>query len=86
LKITSGSFIIFLKIHEYIRKSRCTTDINNTGGKFATSANNTDGKFATGVNYIGGKFATRILLYIENTLKEINTFRVSVVLFEDQQT
>jgi hypothetical protein len=28
-----------------ICKSRCTTGINNTGGKFSTSINNTGGKF-----------------------------------------
>jgi hypothetical protein len=44
LKITLGSFQIFSKIHGGIRKSRCTTGINDTGSKFAT-----------GVNYTGGK-------------------------------
>jgi hypothetical protein len=53
-----------------IRKSRCTTGINYTGGKFApggvndtggkiaASINNTSGKFAAGVNETGGKFCT----------------------------
>ncbi len=36
LKMTLGSFEIFLKIHRDIRKSRCTTSIKNTGGRFAT--------------------------------------------------
>ncbi len=31
-----GSFRIFSKIHRDIRKSRCTTSVNDTGGKFAT--------------------------------------------------
>ncbi len=35
-----------------IRKSRCTTGINDTSGKFATGINDTGGKFVT-----GGKFA-----------------------------
>ncbi len=34
---------------EFFRKSRSTTSINDT-----------EGKFAAGVNYIGGKFATGI--------------------------
>jgi|688.fasta_scaffold327102_1 hypothetical protein len=33
-----------------IRKSRCTSGINDTGGKFAPGVNHTCGKFATGVN------------------------------------
>jgi hypothetical protein len=33
LKITLGSFRIFSKICGDIRKSRCTTGINDTGGK-----------------------------------------------------
>jgi hypothetical protein len=36
LKITLGSFKFFLKIRGDILKSRCTTGINDTGGKFAT--------------------------------------------------
>ncbi len=34
--ISLGPFQIFLKIRGDIRKSRCTTGINDTGGKFAT--------------------------------------------------
>jgi hypothetical protein len=34
-----------LKIRGDIRNSRCTTGINDTGGKFATSINHTGGKF-----------------------------------------
>ncbi len=37
--IPLGPFQIFSKIRRDIRKSRCTTDINVTGGKFATSVN-----------------------------------------------
>jgi hypothetical protein len=69
LKITLGSFQIFSKIHGDIRKSRCTTGVNDTGGKlppvsttpaanFATSSAcvvDTGGKFATGVNDTDGK-------------------------------
>jgi hypothetical protein len=33
LKITLGSFQIFLKIRGDIHKSRCTTDVNDTSGK-----------------------------------------------------
>ncbi len=34
--IQLGPFRIVSKIREDIRKSRCTTRINDTGGKFAT--------------------------------------------------
>jgi len=36
-----GPFRIFSKIRGDIRKSRCTTGINDTGGKFATGLNKT---------------------------------------------
>jgi hypothetical protein len=59
------------RIFSKIRESRCTTGINDTGGKFATGISDTGGKFftifanivdtggkfATGVNDAGGKFA-----------------------------
>ena len=53
----------FSKIRREIRKSRCTTGINDTGGKFATGVNDTGvndtgGKIAAGINDTGGKFAT----------------------------
>ncbi len=35
LIITLGSFQIFSKIRGYIRKSRCTTGVNDTGGKLS---------------------------------------------------
>jgi hypothetical protein len=35
--------------------SRCTTGINDTGGKIAASID-TGGKLATGINNTGGKF------------------------------
>ncbi len=48
----SGDFLlkVYLINHlppssENIRKSRCTTDIIDTGGKFATGINDTGGKF-----------------------------------------
>jgi hypothetical protein len=64
LKITLGSFQIFLTIPGDICKSRYSTGINNTSGKFATSVNDTgvnyiDGKFVTGINNNGDKFVTR---------------------------
>jgi hypothetical protein len=49
------SFQIFAKIRGDIRKSRCTTGVNDTGGKFATGINDTGGKFAAGDNDAGGK-------------------------------
>ncbi len=48
---------MFSKIREDICKSRCTTGINDTGGKFASGTAgvvDTCGKFATGVNDTGG--------------------------------
>ncbi len=58
LIIAIGSFQIFSNIRGDICKSRCTTGINDTGGKFATntaSVVDTCCKFATGVNDTGGK-------------------------------
>jgi hypothetical protein len=46
----------FSKIRGDIRKSRSTTGINDTSGKFATSVNKTGGKFATGINDTSGNF------------------------------
>jgi hypothetical protein len=40
-----------------IPKSRYTTGINNTDGKFAAGVNYTNGKFSTGINNTSGKFA-----------------------------
>jgi hypothetical protein len=48
---------IFSKIRGDICKSRCTTGINDTGGKFASGTAgvvDTCGKFAAGVNDAGG--------------------------------
>jgi hypothetical protein len=45
LKITLGSFRIFSKILGDIRKSRCTTRINNTDGKIAAGINDNGSKF-----------------------------------------
>jgi hypothetical protein len=52
LKIALGSFQIFSKIRGDIHKSRCTTGITNTGGKFAT---NTASIVETGGKFAGGK-------------------------------
>jgi hypothetical protein len=57
--IPLGPFQILSKIRGDIRKSRCTTGINNTG-KIASGINDTGGKFATGINDTSGKFATTI--------------------------
>ncbi len=65
---TVGSFRIFSKIRGDICKSRCTTGVNDTGGKFATGVNDTCGKLPpvsttpaanlplSGINDTGGKF------------------------------
>jgi hypothetical protein len=42
--IPLGPFRIFSKIRGDIRKSRSTTGVNDTGGKFATGVNDTGGK------------------------------------------
>ena len=49
-------FRIFSKIRGDIRESRCTTGINDTGGKIAAGINDAGGKFATGISDTGGKF------------------------------
>jgi hypothetical protein len=74
LILTLGSFRIFSKIREDIRKSRCTTGVNDTGGKLlpvsTTPAANLPpesttlaANFATSSPYVvdtGGKFATGV--------------------------
>jgi hypothetical protein len=55
LKIALGSFQIFSKICGDIHKSRSTTGVTDTSGKFATGVNDTGCKIATGVNNTGGK-------------------------------
>ncbi len=47
---------MFSKIFVDIRKSRCATNINDTG-----CMNSTGGKFATGVNDTSSKFATSVV-------------------------
>ena len=47
-------FEFFAEICGDIPKSRCTTGINDTGGKFATGVNYTGGTFAAGVVDTGG--------------------------------
>jgi len=49
-RIPLGPFQSFPKICGDIRKSRCTTGINDTSGKIASGINDTGGKFAIGVN------------------------------------
>jgi hypothetical protein len=51
-------FDFFFENSRDIRKLRCTTGINNTSGKFATTDNDTSGKIAAGIVATGGKFAT----------------------------
>jgi hypothetical protein len=66
-----GLILNFLKIRRDIRKSRCTTEINDsltcavdTGGKFATGVNDTGGKFVVGVNDTGANNGNNIRLEI----------------------
>ena len=59
-----GTFRIFSKICGDIRKSRCTTGINDTGNKFATGVNNAVANFATSFASVvdtGGKFNTSVI-------------------------
>jgi hypothetical protein len=49
----------FVSILRDVRKSRCTTGINDTGGKFAAVVNYTGGKLAAGIHNIGCKFCHR---------------------------
>ncbi len=62
LKTSLGSFQIFSKIHRDICKSRCTTSIIDTGGKFATVIKNTSVNFAP----ICGKFARGVKISAAN--------------------
>ncbi len=55
----------FSKIRGDILKSRCTTGINNTGGKIAAGINDTGGKFATSINDTGSKFSTSFASVVE---------------------
>jgi hypothetical protein len=45
----------FSKICGDIRKSKCTTGINDTGGKFATGVKDTGRKIVAGINDAGSK-------------------------------
>jgi hypothetical protein len=56
--IPLGPFKIFSKIRGEIRKSRCTTGINDNGGKIVTGINDIGGKFATGINAPTANFST----------------------------
>jgi len=57
----NGVISNFLKIREDIRKSRCTTGINDTGGKFAAgvSYRYTGSKVTIGFSDTGDKFCHR---------------------------
>ncbi len=75
--IALGPFRIFSKIRGDNCKSRCTTGINDTGGKFATGINNAGGKFATGVidimgtisgcSYLKLNLKAKIYIYVNST-------------------
>jgi hypothetical protein len=52
----------FLKIRGDIRQSKCTTGVNDTGGKIAAGINDTAGNFATGINDTGCKFCHQFRL------------------------
>ncbi len=55
---------MFLKIGGDVRNSRCTTAINDTGGKFATGINDTSANVASSSACVvdtGGKFATGVV-------------------------
>jgi hypothetical protein len=60
LKITWGSFQVFLKICRDIVNSRCTTSINDTGGNLATSIITPAASFATDINNASSKFSTGV--------------------------
>jgi hypothetical protein len=49
-------FRFFSKIRGDIPESRCTTGINDTGGKIAAGINDAGGQFATGISDTGGIF------------------------------
>ncbi len=69
LKITWGSFWIFSRIHRDIRKSRCTTGINDTGSKFAigtAGVADTGGKFTSSVVAPAANFPLVLLITVAN--------------------
>ncbi len=76
-------FQIFSKICKYIRKSRCTTGINNTGGvndtggKIADSINDTGGKFATGINDIGNKICYQFANVVDTSGKSWEQYQAA---------
>ncbi len=51
-----------LKIREDIRSSRCTTGINDTGGKLTTGVVGTGGKFIPSVNNSAGHIFSEIYI------------------------
>jgi hypothetical protein len=56
------------------RYSRCTTGINDTGGKLhATGVNSTDSKIAAGINDTSGKFATGVVNFATSSTSVDNT-------------
>ncbi len=69
LKITLESFKFFQKILGDILKSRCTTGINDTGGKFATSVTNTNEKFSTGISDTAVKLPPVLLVLLKPVAK-----------------
>ncbi len=65
LKITLGSIRIFSKNsrrYSQVKVHRCTTGVNDTGGKIAASINDTAVKFATSINDTGVKFCHQFRL------------------------
>ncbi len=56
--IPLGPFQIFSKIRGDIRKSSCTTGVNDTGGKFATGVNDNGGKLPPVSTTPAANFAT----------------------------
>ncbi len=55
--IPLGPFRFFSKIRGDIRKSRCTTGVNDTGGKLATGINDTGGEFCHQFPTFYGRYA-----------------------------
>jgi hypothetical protein len=69
LKITLESFKFFQKILGDILKSRCTTGINDTGGKFASGVTNTNEKFATRISDTVVKLPPVLLVLLKQVAK-----------------
>jgi hypothetical protein len=65
------------KVVQDVHNSRCSTVVNDTGGKLTTGVIDTGGKLTTGVIYTGGKLTTGVI----DTGGKLTTGLVLIFLF-----